>query len=292
MTDASIALLPDRGVIGVRGDDAAHLLDSLITNALAKLDGQPAIHAGLLSPKGKILFDFFVLRHTDGYLLETARTDIDGLMKRLSLYRLRAKVEFRDLSENYAVAAVWGGTADLPTGAVAYPDPRGGDIGLRVLVPAGSQPAWPEVDAGAGAYAAHRIACAIPEAGQDYTLGEAFPHEAMYDLLGSADFSKGCFIGQEVVSRMHHLGTPRNRIVGIAADSDIPPRTEILADGTHIGRTGSTAGRQGMALVRLDRAHDAAETDNALAAGSITIRLVKPAWAALDMATGARAASE
>jgi tRNA-modifying protein YgfZ len=292
MKDPSIAYLPDRGVIEITGDDAAHLLDSIVTNALSKLDRQPAIHAGLLSPQGKVLFDFFIIRTGDRHLIETARADIADLIKRLTLYRLRAKARFEDLSDTYRVAAAWNGAFEPPADVIAYPDPREPRLGSRLLVPSARAADLISANAPPDDYDAHRIACGIPEAGRDYALGEAFPHEAMYDLLGSADFSKGCFIGQEVVSRMHHLGTPRNRVVSVEADSDLLPGTDIIADGTRIGRTGSTNGNRGMALVRLDRAHAATEAGQILLAGETPIRLVKPDWAKMDLATGARTQSE
>ena len=98
MADTRIALLPDRGVVSVTGEDAGKLLQGVVTNDMGLLEAQPAIHAGLLTPQGKILFDFFVVRTPDGFLLETARDKAAGLADRLMLYRLRAKADIRDVS--------------------------------------------------------------------------------------------------------------------------------------------------------------------------------------------------
>jgi tRNA-modifying protein YgfZ len=287
MTNAVICFLPDRGVVRVSGDDAAHLVDSLITNAIARLDQGGAIHAGLLSPKGKVLFDFFVVRDGADLLIETARDEIDALIKRLTLYRLRAKVTFEDVSDAYLVVASWGGSADTPDGAIAFQDPRQAALGYRILWPAAQRDNLLKQVHDASTYKAHRIAVGIPEAGEDFELGEAFPHEAMYDLLGSVDFSKGCFVGQEVVSRMHHLGTPRSRIVPVHGDKALCEGCRIMAGETQIGTVGSVDGRDGLALVRLDRAHAAEEAGTALLAGDVHIRLARPDWADLDMTTGA-----
>src|SRR5512134_1508827 len=109
MSAASIALLPDRGVVSVRGEDAGKLLQGVITNDLDLLATAPALHAGLLSPQGKILFDFFVYRVPEGFLIETARAMAPDLARRLSMYKLRAKVAIEDVSSDFTVAALWGG---------------------------------------------------------------------------------------------------------------------------------------------------------------------------------------
>lgn len=284
MSHAFFCFLPDRGVIRVTGADAAHLLDGLITNAIAKLDRQAAIHTGLLSPKGKILFDFFLVRDGDTYLIEVARTQIEDLIKRLTFYRLRAKVAFEDVSDALRVGAIWGGEAKLPDGDVVFADPRHTELGCR-FVQADDANAEPEAEATTeAAYHAHRIALGVPEAGSDYALGDAFPHEALYDVLGSADFSKGCFVGQEIVSRMHHLGTPRSRIVPIQGEAALTAGSDIHAGNQKIGQVGSVAGARGMALVRLDRA---AQAEAPLTTDGGAISLDNLAWANLDMTTGA-----
>lgn len=292
MTNGVLCLLPDRGVVRVSGDDAAHLLDSLITNAIRHIDQGRAIHAGLLSPKGRVEFDFFVAHADGGFMIEIARKQVDALIKRLTLYRLRAKVTFEDVSENYVVVASLDGSINAPAGATAYADPRNPGLGERILWPVAQRDQLPTGIADAAAYAAHRIGLGVPEAGEDYALGEAFPHEAMYDLLGSVDFAKGCFVGQEVVSRMHHLGTPKTRIVAVRANKALSQGAPIMAGETQVGTTGSVDGAHGLALVRLDRAHAAKAAGTALMAGDAQVELVAPEWADLDMATGVAATPE
>src|SRR5262249_43809287 len=138
-TGAKIAVLADRGVVGVTGADAVKLLQGVITNDTDLLSVQPAIHAALLAPQGKILFEFFVVKAPDGFWLEVAADKTADLAKRLSLYRLRAKVDIKDRTADFRAFALWGGEAQALAGGVGtlhFPDPRLPALGLRGLAPA------------------------------------------------------------------------------------------------------------------------------------------------------------
>src|SRR4051794_6380747 len=182
MSTPEIALLPDRGIVRVSGADGAKLLQGLITNDMERLAAAPAIFAGLLSPQGKILFDFFVVRAGEAFLLETARERVADLVGRLTFYKLRANVVIEDVSAAWTVAASWNGwqaRAGEGPGALAFADPRLPELGSRHLHP---DPNWAPVStAPAAAYHEHRIALGVPEGGKDYRFGETFPHEALYD---------------------------------------------------------------------------------------------------------------
>jgi hypothetical protein len=288
MTDTRVALLPDRGVVTVTGADAATLLQGLITNDLGRLERQPAIHAGLLTPQGKILFEFFVVRRPEGFALEVLKDKAAELVKRLTLYKLRAKVEIRDASADWVVAATWNGADALLGDALAFPDPRLAALGSRALVPiAAARP----LGVNASDYQAHRIACGVPEGGKDYVLGDTFPHEALFDQMGSVDFAKGCYVGQEVVSRMEHRGTARKRIVPVEGDAALPAiGTEIRAADAAIGTLGSTADRRGLALLRLDRAAEAAHKGQPLTAGDVALTIRLPDWVRFPLEPAARTA--
>ncbi|WP_099900809.1 YgfZ/GcvT domain-containing protein, partial [Methylobacterium frigidaeris] len=199
-----LALLPDRTVVAVTGADASSFLQGLLTCNVETLPEGEARLGALLSPQGKILFDFLVSRAPDGFRLDVARDRVTDLVKRLTLYRLRAQVTIEVLP--LAVVAGWGAEAPSP----ALRDGRLADLGWRLYLPEDEAPA---TDADAAAYAAHRIGLGVPEGGTDFALGDAFPHEALMDQLGGVDFKKGCYVGQEVVSRMQHRGTARTRIV-------------------------------------------------------------------------------
>jgi tRNA-modifying protein YgfZ len=280
MTECHVTLLTDRAVVRVAGPGAHAFLQGLVTNDIDKAKPGSAIHAGLLTPQGKILFDFFVVPAADGFLLDVPKAKAAELVQRLVFYRLRAQVEIAE-EPSFAVAAAWGTSPRLPGGAIIYADPRLPGLGQRILLRAGT---------GAGdlgcplanedEYRAKRIALGVPEGGRDYAYGDTFPHEAMFDQLDGVDFKKGCFVGQEVVSRMEHRGTARKRIVGVEGEEPLPPSgTEITAGSTPIGTLGSVSGRSGLALLRLDRAEEAQATGLPLRAGEVTVALRIPALA-------------
>jgi tRNA-modifying protein YgfZ len=271
MSSSHLALLPDRGVISVSGDDSRDFLDNLITNDMTHLDTVPAIHAGLLTPQGKILFEFFVVRQGDGYLLETGRAGAGDLVKRLQLYRLRAKVALNDLSGSRVVVAGWDGSSPPWPLATIYPDPRAEGLGYRAIMPPELSVKLAAEDEGEAAYHRHRIALGVPEAGRDYALGDAFPHEAGFDRLAGVSFTKGCFVGQEVVARMQHKTVVRKRVVRIEGVAPLVEGSEVVAGDAVIGRVGSVDGTHGLALVRLDRALEARRNGVTLVAAGISI---------------------
>lgn len=292
MADTRIALLPDRGVVSVTGEDAEKLLQGIITNDMGLLTTQPALHAGLLTPQGKILFDFFVVRAADGFLLETARDKAAALADRLKLYKLRAKADIRDVSSDYSVAAIWGGTYE-PHGRgkapLLFADPRLAAMGARELVTIGSDWALANEEADSATqdeYHAHRIGLGVPEGGKDYAFGDTFPHEALFDQLAGVSFTKGCYVGQEVVARMQNRGTVRKRVVPVNGAGALPaPATAIVAGGVEIGTLGSVAGERGLALIRLDRAAEIADRGEMLRAGDVPVRIAPPSWAAFSLAS-------
>jgi folate-binding protein YgfZ len=206
------------------------------------------------------------------------------LLKRLSLYRLRAKVEIEDVSDRLAVLALW--DCDVPPripGTLAR-DPRHPDLGYRAYVakaavgPAQAfHGAAPDVE---NAWQIHRVGLCIPEAGRDYALGEAFPHEIAMDALSGVSFDKGCYVGQEVVSRMEHRGTARRRPAVVTSEAPLPDSgTEILADGRPVGALGSGYGHRGIAVVRLDRVREAVLAGRPVTCGSVPVTIELPAWA-------------
>jgi folate-binding protein YgfZ len=284
--------------VRVAGEEAEKLLQGLVTNDMGLLAAQPAFHAALLSPQGKVLFDFFVAKAEGGFLLETARDKATDLVKRLSMYRLRAKVDIRDVSEDYRVLVAWGGEPASPggtAGCVSFLDPRLSALGVRILAPvrlaSGLADTFKAAQVTAEDYHAHRIALGVPEGGKDYAFGDAFPHEADLDQLDGVSFTKGCFIGQEVVSRMQNRGSVRKRVVPVTGAGPLARGAEIVAGAAAIGSIGSVAANNGLALVRIDRAAEAETKGEALLAGGVAVKLVKPQWARFELAPAAPAAS-
>jgi len=274
------ALLPDRSLLEIAGEDRLSFLQGLITNDVEGLVRGAACFAGLLSPQGKILFDFFVIDAGDHLLLDCPPASGADLLKRLTFYKLRAKIKLSDVSERWRVAAAWGERAADFCGAnagIAFQDPRLPALGFRALIEADRASQLP---AGKSDYEAMRIALAVPEGGKDYAYGDAFPHEACFDLLHGVNFKKGCYVGQEVVSRMQHRGTARTRVLAVSAARPLPDGgADILADGFAVGRLGSAAGTLGIALARLDRVAEAMAKGQPLKAGGVSVALTVPSWA-------------
>ncbi len=286
MTTAYTALLADRGVVSITGPDAAKLLQGLITNDMALLEQAPAIHAALLTPQGKIMFDFFVVGTAQGLWLETSREIAPSLTKRIAMYRLRANAEITDVSAVYDVLAVWDGAGDADAadiGAAVYQDPRLAALGARVVAPAGTV----NTNASAESYHAHRIALGAPEGGKDYTFGDTYPHEADFDLLSGVSFTKGCYVGQEVVARMQNKMVVRKRVVKVRGSSDLTPHADVLLGEAAVGRIGTTAGADALAMLRLDRALEAREQAKALLANGVTVTPDETALAAFEEAASA-----
>jgi folate-binding protein YgfZ len=285
MTLTHHALLDDRGVVSVSGEDAGKLLQGIITNDMDLLDKQPAIHTALLTPQGKILFEFFVAKSGPGYLLDVARSQTADLIKRLTMYKLRAKVDIKDMSADYRVIALWGSApaSDGETSeAISFTDPRLEGLGLRVLAQAPSADAIASAtgatEATAADYDAHRIALGIPEITKDYPPNDTFADEANLDALESVSFTKGCFIGQEVASRMEHRGTARTRAAIVESGTPLAPSGKITAGAATIGTIGSAAGNRAIALARLDRADEAEAKGQPLTADGAAVTLRRPAY--------------
>jgi tRNA-modifying protein YgfZ len=288
MDKMKAALLPDRGVVKVAGDDARKFLNGLLTADIERVTPAAPCFAALLTPQGKIVVDVIVAEAPaadgGGFFLDVPRALAKSLVDKLNFYKLRAQVLAEDLSGVLGVMAVWDGSGETDYG-LCYGDPRLPALGLRVMLPP-HLAAEAAADLGAelvsdAAYEAHRIALGIPRGGLDFTYGDAFPHEADMDQLHGVDFAKGCFVGQEVVSRMEHRGNARARVVPVAFDGFAPDAgAAVTAGGKPIGTFGSAAAGRALALLRLDRAEDALAAGNALTAGAVTLRLVKPDWIA------------
>jgi folate-binding protein YgfZ len=281
------ALLSDRGVVKVTGEAARRFLHGLVTADVNALAPGQARYAALLTPQGKIIADFIITEAAaadgGGFFLDCPRALAPALVEKLTFYRLRAKVGIEDLSGKLGVMAAWGGTGVTECGLL-YPDPRLPALGLRcILPPELADDAAAELGAtlvDAAAYEAHRITLGVPRGGQDFSYGDAYPHEADMDQLGGVDFAKGCYIGQEVVSRVEHRGIARTRIVPIAYDGFAPEAgMPVMAGDTNVGTLGSTAGGRGLAMLRLDRAEDALAAGTPLTAGGLPLRIIKPEWA-------------
>ncbi len=277
---AKAAILSDRAVLKVSGEDAEHFLHNLVTNSVDNLPAGEARYAALLSPQGKIISDFLVVATEDGFLLDVPKSRVEELKKRLTLYKLRAKVTLT--IEDTVVAAIFCRLESVTlTGMFA--DPRIASLGSRVFLPSATASDILELSelkvVDEDEYASFRIALGVPESGRDFDFDDAFPHEADMDQLAGIDFRKGCYIGQEIVSRMQHRGTARTRLVPVKIAGSAEPGTEITAGGKPLGTLGSVDGERGIAMIRIDRADDALASGEPITAGAATLTVERPDWA-------------
>ena len=281
--------IPDRSILSIEGPEAGHFLHNLVTADITGLSPGEARYTALLTPQGKILFDFFVFRdETDTFLIDCATSQSAELMKRLMFYKLRSKVTI-SLTQ-YAAGVSLG----EPDAILRYVDPRLALIGWRFVlqqhnksieysrdIPIADWRFIRQRDLGAIGYDNARISLGLADSDADLGSGEYFPHEANLDQLGGVDFAKGCYVGQEVVSRMEHRGTARSRILPIELDGEAPAKgTEIRAGEKLIGTMLSSSGALGLALLRLDRL---GEATGPLLTGGVSLRVLKPRWARYDV---------
>lgn len=278
------AFLPDRGVVKVAGEDARNFLNGLITTDVDRLKPGLGRFGALLTPQGKIVVDFLVTEvpegHGGGFLIDCPKALADGLATKLKFYKLRAKVTVENLSDDLGVLAAWDGQiAAQPD--LAFADPRNQQLGYRILIPEDLKQKLSDLIGAelvdAAEYEAHRIALGVPRGGLDFMYSDAFPHETNMDRLAGVDFDKGCYVGQEVVSRMQHRGTARTRSVKVLLD-DLSPElgVSILAGDKPVGTMGSSALGKGIALVRIDRVADALDAGQPLTAGGLALTLAEP----------------
>ena len=271
------ARLDDRAVIAISGPEARSFLQGLVTNDVTGLKPGAGLYTALLSPQGKILFDFFVTEGDGALLLDVAAVVRDALLKKLKMYRLRAAVEI-EAREQLGVFWNLAGHPDnrpLPYAerAVTFDDPRTAALGRRSI---GSKAEMPGNLSGARHYHEARLALGVPEAG-DFGFEKIFALDAGLEELHGVSFSKGCYIGQELTSRMKHRATARKRILTVTADADLPATGTLSCGGAEIGELLSTNGHTGFALVRMDRWE---ETSGDTTIGEIPVALQRPAWLA------------
>lgn len=250
-------VLTSRAVMRLTGADARSFLNGVMTQDAVLAPPDAPLFSALLTPQGKILFDFFLTPIEGGFYLDCPAFAAPGLMKRLQLYKLRAKVEI----------APEPGLAVLAGEGLA--DPRLAALPKRSIVAAGSAPAIDE------AYDAARLAAGVPEFGRDFGSEEVFLLDVNYDALNAVSYKKGCFVGQEVTSRMKRKGEIRKRTYVAHFDGPAPPPgTRIAAGDVDIGEI--LSGREGvaLALLRVDRLAGAPEP----MADTRPLRLSVPAY--------------
>lgn len=274
-------VLNDRKIVHVDGAEAEHFLQNLVTANIDSVTAKDAWPTALLTPQGKVLFDFVISRDGEtGFHCDIAADCVDDFIRRLTLYKLRAAVTFQK-RDDLPVIAGWGGAA--PVGALQdrrFPE----EAGAWRLYGSGAV-----LDADRSDWEKMRIEHGVAESGHDFALSDVFPHDILLDKNGGVDFRKGCYVGQEVVSRMQHRGTARRRTVTVNSQTALPASAEtavsIMAGDKPVGTLASVAGSTGLAIVRTDRVADALAGGIALTVAGSPVTLSFPDWTGLSFGT-------
>ena len=249
-------LRPDRAIISISGEGALAFLHNLLTCDVAGLAQGQAAYGALLSPQGKILHDIFVFNAGEYVLIDCALQQREALLQKLMMYRLRAKLDIKSRDD-----------LEVAVGDEGYVDPRNAAMGHRFFAAKGS------FKIGEG-YDAARINLGLADSIQDIGSNNLFPHEANFDQFGGVSFTKGCYVGQEVISRIQHRSTARSRILPITERGLVKGSSITCADKT-IGEILSTTSTNALVLIRLDRL---AEATAPLLSNAVTVRVQKPDW--------------
>lgn len=298
MLEPAFAILEDRAVIAVTGEDRTAFLQGLVSNDVERAGPARAIYAAFLTAQGKYLHDFFIAGHADALLLDCEAARRDDLHKRLSMYRLRSKVAIEPRPD-LLVAAVFGegaadklglagepsskerGAAVVFAGGVAFIDPRLAAASARALLPADS--AAPALEnaglaaAGPEDYDDMRLSLGLPDGSRDLIVGKSTLLENGFEELAGVDWDKGCFLGQELTARTRYRGLVKKRLVPVSIEGALPePGTIIEQDGRVAGEMRSGRGAQGLALLRLEALERGSQP---LTAGPARLTPQKPDWA-------------
>ncbi|MEM9108071.1 MAG: folate-binding protein [Pseudomonadota bacterium] len=269
-------VLDNRGLVAISGEDAQSLLQDVISCGVDDLPEGLARPGALLTPQGKIMFDFLLSRDgADRFLFDLGRNQIAGFMQRMTMYRLRAKADIAAV-EDSTVQAAWGeqgkdgclADGRFPLEAYAY----------RLYGERQAETALIED------YKRLRVEHGVVESEADFELSDVFPHDVLMDLNGGVSFKKGCFVGQEVVSRMQHRGTARRRVVILTAKDPIPSEhRELIAGGRTVGTVGTVAGESALAIARVDRIETAQANQQPLLIGETAVIASLPDWTGLSL---------
>ena len=256
--------LAHRSVISVSGADAETFLNGIVTSSTLDLRTGEFRYGALLTPQGKVIADMLLTREEGAILIDCAEVAAASVTRRLTMMKLRAAVTIgpRDDLGVMAFAGAADPRAPLAPARRIAPRELGGDL---------------------GDYHAARIAAGLPEQGFDFGLEEVFPADINMDLVDGVDFRKGCFVGQEVVSRMKRRGTARRRTLKARVYANVAATAPVLANDFEIGMLTSISGGAALARVRIDRLAEARAKGETIMAGGAPITFEDPPWLAGEL---------
>lgn len=294
MFPCAYALLPDRGVLEIAGADRVTFLQGLVSNDVRKVGPRRAIYAALLTPQGKYLHDFFLVEQSEAILLEGERTRLPDLLRRLSMFKLRAKVTLADVSDRFSIAVAFGndvgsrlGLASDPGAAarfgdgIAYLDPRLAELGARLIL--ATESASGALDAAGFSraepvdYDRLRLSLGVADGSRDLAIEKSILLEAGFDELNGVDWDKGCYMGQELTARTKYRALIKKRLVPVRVEGPLPePGTTVKLGEQDAGEIRTGSGDLALALLRLEAMDEAARTGMPLLAGAARLIPMKP----------------
>ncbi len=266
MTKLKQTLLTNRAIISIDGMDAKNFLQGLISNDMNKVTNTQSIYAAFLTPQGKYLFDFFVFKRDETFLIDSEKERLDDLLKRLTMFKLRSDIKLCNCVDEYNITAIWGTSAAHKYGLKKIPgltkkvnndiiavDPRSSDAGLRIISKSDERKPLHGHEANFSDYDTHRLMLGLPDGSRDLIVDKTILLEASFEEINGVDFNKGCYLGQEVTARSKYRGLIKKYFVPFKfSSSSIKTNTAILLDEKMVGQTRSVSDGIGMAIIRID----------------------------------------
>ncbi len=265
----SYSVLPNRGVLKIEGEDRLDFLQGLISNDINKATETDAIYSAFLTPQGKFICDFFIIASGEGLLVDMEADSLPAFKKKLTMFKLRAKVTIKDVSDDYDVLTAFGGELSQ-TGTFA--DPRLAEAGYRAILPKETAIEGAE-QVGFETYDLHRIQLGLPDGSRDMTPEKSILLENGFDELNGVDWDKGCYMGQELTARTKYRALIKKRLIPVEIEGDLPESgTDILNGDKTVGTIHSGVANMAMATIKLDA------FDGDLTANGVKLKAIKPKW--------------
>ena len=292
MNKKKVYILEDRGVLFVQGKDAKEFLQNLITNDIDKVNETNSCFASLLTPQGKYLFDFLIIKHKNGYFIDCEKLQIENLYNQLDLYKLRSKVEILNLSNEFVVAALsnekfleFEGAKNLPGLTIKYRedpiflDPRRKELGARIIINLEKlYLSLKKLDLSASnidEYYKYSHEIGIAQKNTDQLKNKIFGIECNFEELNGIDFKKGCYVGQENTARIKLKNKLSKRLLPIQLVKGELKDEIIKYNNNEIGKV-LIKNKFPFALIKYS--NENFDTKNEFKCGNAVIKVIKPSW--------------
>ncbi len=241
--DNFYAQLKSRAILAISGNNITEFLQGVCTSDINKLDKNTLGYGAHLNPQGRFLYDFFILKQNDKILLECNKHELMDLAKSLHKYTLNFSVEFDDMSDDYNIFAIFGNESNE-----GYPDPRHKKLGNRIYLPKNKKPTTGKEKL-EDAYEEYRINLCIPDGSKDAIKNRTFSAELGLEFLNGVSFDKGCYVGQELVARLHFRTEAKKRLYKISSKNKISTSMPIMFENSEVSKISSAYNNTGLAII-------------------------------------------